>query len=170
MASNHSVFLLRKAHDRASFDCGIESLNVFLKQHALQNSKAGYSKTYVMLADGVPDVMAYYTICAGEFACALLPPDELKKVPQYPVPVVRLCRLATDVKYQKLGLGSAMLVDALRRAVQVSNHIGVRAVEVDALGDRARIFYQNFGFIPLTENQNHLYISIQSAKQLVDEL
>ena len=63
-----------------------------------------------------------------------------------PIPVMVLARLAIDVRAQGKRLGAALLQDALFRSVQVSQHTGVRALLVHALNDKARQFYQHFGF------------------------
>ena len=63
-----------------------------------------------------------------------------------PVPVLILARLAVDQRAQGLKLGGALLKDALFRAVQVSQQAGVRALLVRALHDRAKNFYEHYGF------------------------
>ena len=63
-----------------------------------------------------------------------------------PVPVMVLARLAVDARAQGMKLGAAMLQDALQRCVLVSQNTGVRAMLVHALNDRARQFYEYYGF------------------------
>jgi GNAT superfamily N-acetyltransferase len=63
-----------------------------------------------------------------------------------PIPVMVLARLAVDARVQGLKLGAALLQDALQRCVLVSQNTGVRAMLVHALNDRARQFYEYYGF------------------------
>ena len=63
-----------------------------------------------------------------------------------PVPVMVLARLAVDNRAQNIKLGSALLQDAVKRAVAVSQNAGVRALLVHALNDHARRFYEHYGF------------------------
>jgi len=63
-----------------------------------------------------------------------------------PVPVMVLARLAAVHRAQGMKLGAALLQDAARRAVAVSRHAGVRALLVHALHERAKQFYQHYGF------------------------
>ena len=56
-------------HDRESFDCGEESLNVFLKLYASQHQKKGFCVTHVCF-DNQQDnqfkkILGYYTISAS---------------------------------------------------------------------------------------------------------
>jgi hypothetical protein len=64
------------------------------------------------------------------------------------------------------GLGSFLLIDALLRALQVANELGVRAVEVDALDDHARSFYLKHSFIPLVDIPRHLYLPFSVIRKL----
>ena len=57
-----------------------------------------------------------------------------------------LARLAVDIRAHGMKLGAALLQDSLRRSVLVSQNMGVRAMLVHALNDRARQFYEYYGF------------------------
>ncbi len=63
-----------------------------------------------------------------------------------PVPVMVLARLAVDQRAQGIKLGASLLQDAVKRAVVVSQNAGVRALLVHALHDRAKQFYEYYGF------------------------
>ena len=63
-----------------------------------------------------------------------------------PVPVMVLARLAVDTRAQGIQLGAALLQDAVNRAVAVSQNAGVRALLVHAINDRAKQFYEHYGF------------------------
>jgi GNAT superfamily N-acetyltransferase len=63
-----------------------------------------------------------------------------------PIPVVVLARLAVDVQAQGHTLGAALLQDAVNRALTVAQNAGVRALLVHALNERAKNFYQHYGF------------------------
>lgn len=63
-----------------------------------------------------------------------------------PVPVIVLARLAVDHRAQGLQLGASLLQDAVNRAVVVARNAGVRALLVHALHDRAKAFYEHYGF------------------------
>ncbi|RFC34465.1 MAG: Acetyltransferase (GNAT) domain-containing protein [Candidatus Nitrotoga sp. MKT] len=63
-----------------------------------------------------------------------------------PVPVMVLARLAVDHHAQGIKLGASLLQDAASRAVAVSQNTGIRALLVHALHDRAKEFYEHYGF------------------------
>lgn len=92
--------------------------------------------------------------------------DVPAKLPRYPIPVVHLGRLAVDKSFQGRRLGELLLMDALRRAQQVSDAIGVFAVEVVAIHEQARRFYEKYGFVSLKDDPNHLYMEMKLIRKL----
>lgn len=96
----------------------------------------------------------------------MLAADPKKGLPKIDVPVVLLARLAVDRTVQGHGLGRLLLVDALRRAEWLARQVGMRAVEVDAIDDDARRFYLKFGFTPLAEDANHLFLPTHLVRKL----
>ena len=155
---------LSSAHDRSLFDCGEPSLNTYLRQYALQNDKKGLGRTFVALEPGNPRIYGYYTLSTGAVTFDKVP----QNLPRCPVPVAHLGRLAVDLSLRGTGarLGETLLLDALRRAVGISEQIGLYAVEVWALNASARDFYLKYGFAALLDDENHLYLPMKSVRKL----
>lgn len=63
-----------------------------------------------------------------------------------PDPVPMMARLAVDHRAQGVRLRASLLQDAVGRAVSISQNVGVRALLVHALHDRAKQFYEHYGF------------------------
>ena len=58
-------------------------------------------------------------------------------MPQHPVPVMILARLAVDLGHQRVGMGRALLKDALKRTAQAADIAGIRALLVQAMDEQA---------------------------------
>jgi GNAT superfamily N-acetyltransferase len=153
---------LTTKHDRSSFDCGEPSLNTYLKQYARQNDEKGLGRTFVAVEPGRTQIEGYYTISTGAVIFDRVP----EKLPRYPIPVVHLGRLAIDLKSQGKGLGELLLIDALKRSAQVSEQLGIYAVEVRALNENARKFYLKYGFTSLLDDEMHLYLPMKTIRKL----
>ena len=164
--SRWDVQKLDKSHDRASFDCGREPLNRWLRRLAGQYERRDLARTYVAVEPEQRQVLGYYSLSNHQVSYEALPGVQAKGLPTIDVPVVLLGRLAVDKTVQRQGLGQHLLVDALRRADYVSQHTGVRAVEVHALDDQARNFYMKYGFVALQDDRHHLYLPIQVVRKL----
>jgi GNAT superfamily N-acetyltransferase len=129
-------------HQVHSFACGESVLDEWIKRRALGNPTSGASRTFVVTTR---EVMAYYALAAGAVAHQDATRSIRQNMPD-PVPVMVLARLAVDSRAQGMKLGAALLQDALQRCVLVSQNTGVRAMLVHALNDRARQFYEHYGF------------------------
>lgn len=159
------IELLAAHHDRASFDCGEPALNQFLRQQAGQQQRKGLGKTYVALRGESPTVLGFVTVSAGQVAAAQLPPA--LKLPRYPVPILRIARLAVDARHQGQGIGQDLLAFALRLALAFSGQVGLYAVVVDAKREKAAAFYQKLGFVPTLDNPLCLYLPIATLRQTI---
>jgi GNAT superfamily N-acetyltransferase len=161
-----NISRLHKTHDRSSFDCGRPMLNEWLKDRAGQYDRRDLSRTFVATRPDEPRVLGYYAILTHRVVFDALPPAEAKGMPRLDIPVVLIGRLAVDQCAQGMGLGALLLIDALRRSVRISEQIGIRAVEVDAIDDAARSFYQKFGFRSLLDDPRHLFLPMHEIRRL----
>ena len=136
--------LLTSSHLIDAFSCGEAELDDWLKRRALANQISGASRTFVVTG---PDrvVHGYYAMAAGAVSHQVATSNVRRNMPD-PVPVIVLARLAVDERAQGHKLGPALLRDAIKRAIAVSGNAGVRAVLVHALHERAKSFYENYGF------------------------
>ena len=137
---------LTAAHRLDDFECGEAELDDWLKRRALANQASGASRTFVV-TDQDRRVCAYYAMAAGAVSHQLATTRVRRNMPD-PVPVMVLARLAVDRGMQGQRLGPALLVDAVNRAVSVAQNTGVRALLVHALHERAKQFYEHYGFQP----------------------
>lgn len=136
--------LLQADHLLHSFTCGEPVLDEWLKRRAFANNARGASRTFVVINDQ-QQVIGYYALAAGAVAHQDATRSVRQNMPD-PIPVMVLARLAVDMQAQGMKLGAALLQDAVKRCVLVAENTGVRAILVHALNDRARQFYEYYGF------------------------
>ncbi len=137
---------LTAAHRLDDFASGEPVLDDWLRRRALANQRSGASRSFVVVDDD-NRVFGYYALAAGAVAQRLATGSVRRNMPD-PVPVMVLARLAVDRSAQGRHLGAALLQDAVNRAVAVSGSAGVRALLVHALDERAKGFYEHYGFSP----------------------
>lgn len=153
------ITALDAEHQRKQFDCGETSLNNYLQQYARQNVKHRINKVFVATDGNSPKtILGYYTLSAGSIRADDLPSTHKRRLPNYPVPVALLGRLAVDNHCQGQGLGSILLADAIKRVEQASEVLAVYAIVVDALNPSASQFYHQFGFIAFPDNPLKLFL------------
>ena len=152
---------LTALHRLDGFRCGEPSLDEWLLRRALANQASGASRTFVV-ADDSGCVRGYYALAAGAVAHESATSKVRRNMPD-PVPVMVLGRLAVDRGAQGRKLGAALLQDAVKRAVAVSNNAGVRALLVHALHERAQRFYEHYGFQPSPTHSLTLMLRLPAA-------
>jgi GNAT superfamily N-acetyltransferase len=158
------VEVLGRQHDLSQFDCGAhESLNLWLKKYALQNQANESARTYVVHRTNV--VVGYYSISAGSIARASATPRAGQGLANHPIPVSLLGRLAVDKSEQGIGLGKALLKDALIRMERAADILGIRAVLVHAIDEPARAFYEKFDFEPCPDDDLHLMLLMKDLRK-----
>ncbi len=138
---------LSERDDCGAFDCGEPSLNDWLRRKALANQISGASRTFVITGVGTSanHVLGYYALAAGAVSHTESTSAIRRNMPD-PIPVMVLGRLAIDRSCHGQGLGSALLKDAILRTLNVAENVGIRALLVHALHDKAREFYLQHGF------------------------
>jgi GNAT superfamily N-acetyltransferase len=162
-AAKLQIAKLQRSHALDQFDCGVASLNNFLKQYALSNQSSGGAQTYVAAIGDA--VVGYYSLATGQVTHEEAPPRVAKGMPRHPIPVMLLARLAIDLSWQGRGLGAALLADAMRRTLQAADIAGIRALVVHAKDEKARRFYQHFDFDESPKDPLHLSILIKEIRR-----
>ena len=155
--------LLEAFHNVVEFDCGIESLNDYLRRFAYINNQNGSSRTYVSVRD--KRVVGYYTLTPGAVSKEQAPERIGKGLANRPVAVIILARLAVDKFEQGTGLGRGLLRDSLMRIIYAADVIGGRAVLVHAKDKQAKAFYEHFGFEASSIDPFHLYLLMKDIKK-----
>jgi len=153
---------LEPHHLLESFDCGIPSLNDWLKRRARMNEREGASRSYVVCAG--QEVVGYYCLAAGSVCCLDVPGRVRRNMPD-PLPVMVIGRLAIHREWHGQGLGRALLRDAAIRTLSAAEVAGVRAILVHALSEEAKRFYIRWGFMESPTNPMTLVITLQDVKK-----
>lgn len=167
MPADWIIEALSTAHDRTTFDCGEPALNEYLSRYARQNQESGVARTFVAVAPTVrARVLGYYSLVVGAIEKSNLPPTAAKRFPRFPLPISRLARLAVDRGAQGHGLGEFLLMDALQRSIQASDHVGLVAVLIDAKHERARNFYRRYEFESLPDQPLTLWLPMAAVHAL----
>ena len=148
----------------SGFRCGDESLDEWLRRHALINQSSGSARTFVSCLDR--RVVGYYALASGAVAKAGASARVAKAMPE-PIPVLLLARLAVDQTVQGQGLGWRLLRDAILRTLQVADHVGVRALLAHALDQTAADFYARYDFQPSPTDPLHMMLLLKDARALL---
>jgi GNAT superfamily N-acetyltransferase len=136
---------LSPSDDRRAFRSGDEALDVFFHRYAGQNQFRHHIGVSYVAVDG-GRILGFATGAPNSLDAGDLTSG--RKMPPYPVPILRLARLAVDRDARGLGLGEALLLFTLGLAERQAAELGCVGVVVDAK-PAAQEFYRRFGFVPV---------------------
>jgi len=154
-------------HDDVSiFGCGQPSLDDWLHLRAIKNEASGFSRTFISIERDSGLIAGYYCLSASSLAREDTPVPLARNAPD-PIPVLLIGRLAVDSRFQRLGVGSSLLQDAVLKSIEASNLVGARAILVDALDDDAVAFYSRAGFTLVPRSSRVMYLLMKDIEATV---
>jgi GNAT superfamily N-acetyltransferase len=155
-------------HDLTQFRNGKhDSLDDWLRERALA-SEGLSARTYVVCTTEAPTrVIGYYAISTAMAHRSGLPSAKLRRGMPDEVPLLLIGRLAIDSSFQGQGLGTDLLIDALRRCLNAADTAGARAVITHAIDDDAVKFCERHGFLHSPLGERAMLMPIEAARTLV---
>lgn len=150
-------------HVVADFDCGVESLNAWLRDYGLWNQTNGYTRTFVVCNADTGGIVGYYALASGMIARSEVPRAMTQQGAPSEIPIALLARLAVHNEYQGRGLGRSLLQNALVNIISAAQNVAFRAVIVDALDEGKSAFYRKYGFRETKIHKLKLMLPIQHA-------
>ena len=135
---------LREEDDRSDFHSGSVELDRFFIRFAGQNQfRHHLGVTYVAVEGS--RVHGFVTLAAAELEITGLPAKQRKGLPNYPLPALRIARLAVDEASQRRVIGGELLKAAFLIAGELAQKVGCIGLVVDAKPGASR-FYADYGF------------------------
>ncbi len=130
--------------NRTKFRSGNIDLDRFFQRYAGQNQFRHHIGTsYVAVQED--RVVGFVTVSSGEMVAERMAKNLRRRLPSYPLPILRLARLAVDRRYQGHGVGRLLLRVVLELALDMRDRVGCIGIVVDAKPD-AITFNSSLGF------------------------
>jgi len=157
-----SIKEIDSKHELKTFDCGIKPLNQFLVNYAKKNDSLGIGKTFVAL-DKKGNIAGYFTLATAQVTFDELPENQRGKLPKYPVPSIRIARLAVAKSYQNSGVGKWLLTQIFYKILHVADLIGLYLIIVDAK-ESSRAFYEKYGFQQFSNEELTYFLPVETVR------
>ncbi len=153
-----------RVHDRAAFHCGGPVLDDYVHKYAVQQHAKGISTVLVIVDNAAPNkILGFYTLSAVQIDVQQVSDTDRKKLPRYPVPCFRMGRLVRGMESHGAGLGEFLIGCAVDRCLHARSLVGAYALLVDAQDEKAKSFYERYGFIPCGDTPMALYLPLGCA-------
>lgn len=148
------------------FDCGIEVLNEFLSRYSLKNDTLGIGRTFVAF-DENEDIVGYFTLATAQVVYDEIPDEYRGKLPKYPIPSLRIARLAVGKDLQGKGIGKWLLTQAFIKIVHVAEITGLYLIIVDAK-ETSKSFYEHYGFINFKDKELSYFLPVETIRKAME--
>ena len=136
---------LRESDDRTKFRSGHDDLDRFFARYAGQNQFRLHIGTTYIAIDEPHTIAGFVTIAACAIEVAAISRKLAKRFPAYPIPALRLARMAVSEGAQRSGVGALLMKAVFVIARDQARKTGCAFVVVDAkLG--AETYYERWGF------------------------
>lgn len=145
------------------FDCGTEVLNEFLFRYSLKNDTLGIGKTFVAF-DENEEVVGYFTLATSQVVFEDIPDDYRAKLPRYPIPALRIARLAVGKDLQGKGIGKWLLTQAFIKIIHVAEITGLYFIIVDTK-ETSKSFYEHYGFIKFNDKDLSYFLTVDTVRK-----
>jgi hypothetical protein len=133
-----------------------------------QAAGVGSARTYVIVDAQQQRIVGYHALTVAALEREAATTRVIKGMPQYPIPVVLLARLAVDLSVARRGPGEWLLRDAMTGTLAASGTVGVRAMLVHAIDEQPRAFYLRCGLEPSPTDALHMMILIKDIAAALD--
>ena len=148
------IRLLDPTDDRSSFRSGNIDLDRFFQRFAGQNQFRHHIGTTWVAVRG-SSLLGYATVSAAHLDVSVLPAELRRGLPAYPVPVLRLARLAVSEEAKGGGIGRLLLRSVFTIAWRMAGDVGYAGILVDAKPEAVG-FYATLGFRALGHTKGAL--------------
>jgi GNAT superfamily N-acetyltransferase len=150
--------------DRSAFASGALPLDRYLRDQASQDMRRLVASCFVAVESATNTIAGYYTLAAASVRAGDLPEEIVRRLPRYPLlPAALVGRLAVDQRFQRRGVGSALLADAALRALR--GDVKAFALIVEAKDADAVRFYRHNGFQPFAGRAEALFLPLATARK-----
>jgi ribosomal protein S18 acetylase RimI-like enzyme len=180
--TTYKIEQFKKAlHDRSAFSCGVVPIDNWVKNSITEETKSDRVRLWCG-TDSSGALFGVYALnphsLTVEDAGQLTTKSEAQALERgrfsKPIPVLYLRCLAIDLKFQKVGLGEALMGHAIQKAVKISEDIPVSAIVLDVYNDdnfaRRLDFYKRLNFHSFDEaNPARMYLPIVDARKSIEK-
>ena len=156
--------LLTNERAQNAFRCGSESLERYLRETARGHLAKRVSITRVLVERNAvrpKPILGYFTL-TSTLAKAVNWPGAAKGLPDRPVPIVLLGRLAVAEVWQGKQIGKLLMAAAREVAAASMRGAGGIGLAVDPADEQLVAFYARYGFVRVEEQSLRMFLPLDS--------
>lgn len=152
------------------FNCGNQDINSFATGKAHKWAEQGRARVFAGHVGDNPTALGFYSLSFSTEEGNKLGGRGAQLYKDDRVSIIYLNYLGVRMSCQREGLGTFLLMDALRRAHRVSYDVAFYGVGLRSLNERTTKFYEKFGFGTITPGEPMMLLPIWTINDLFKDM
>ncbi|ABW34983.1 GCN5-related N-acetyltransferase (plasmid) [Deinococcus geothermalis DSM 11300] len=154
-------------YDSSAFESLDQHLTAYLKEGRAQRDLSTGQAAVFLMVDEADRVQGYYTLSSASVPRKeAFSGTQARKFPYPQVAVTLLGRVAIHKDLRGQGIGTDLILHALRQAARAAETVASYAVILDAKNEKVAVLYARLGFVPFRDQPLKLFLPIETIRQL----
>ena len=149
------VTLLPSKDSVRNFSCGEREIDHWVSRQAVKWTSQNRTKVFVACNAGNELAVGFYSLSFSSEEASKLEAANDRDIWHDGVPLIYIGYLGVRRELQGNGFGTFLLLDALKRAHHVSQHVAFYGVGLRSLNDKTTELYSKFGFGIAKDEDRH---------------
>lgn len=156
--SNIKTTSIEDRHERLTFSCGNHVVDSFLHDRSNVRLHRSYDhRIHVVLGEDQVSILGYYCLQIVTF-----------RYKKRQLPDIELKMIGVLTSFQRQGIGTALIVDAFHKVIQIADAVGIKNLFIEAADEDSYNLYESIGFTVLeASNKYKMYISIETIYEAI---
>lgn len=152
---------LGPSHDRAAFSCGEEYIDKWCKKTAHKDHEKYRSRVFVATPTNSNIVIGVYSMTIRSLA-----PKTFLNVGfgSWEIPAIYFATLGVCKTHEKQGIGTALMVDAFKRALRVAEEVGAYCLWLESVSEEKAKFYEARQFTRFKPDELKMYVLMETLR------
>ncbi|MDY4535147.1 MAG: hypothetical protein SPD98_07865 [Tractidigestivibacter sp.] len=152
------------ATELLAFSCGNDELDHWLHDQSAKDCSCGLCRAYACWLDG--SLAGFFSLSPCELSPVDVSNSMCGGIHRLPIPAYIVGRLGTSVGMQGRGVGTTMLLHAMRLACEASSVAGGRLLYIEAKSHAVANWYAHNGFTPFPGEPLRLVMKLSKARRI----
>lgn len=161
---------LEKIHSLGAFSCGEQRIDNYLKFTSKKEHKSHKIRIFVATKPANFTVCGYYSLTFIVWKTEEFPVTEKvarKFEKDGAVPAIYLAKLGVNTDDSHQGIGSALMKDAFKRCLTISEHAGIPTLTLEAINEEKAKWYEHLGFERFAPERLEMVIALSTLRKAV---
>ena len=156
---------LDRTYDRGAFCCGKTPIDNYVKNNIRKEHEAYNVRVFVASYIDSTEILGLYALTIKSVDPQKVSAEAQKQFGRVEsVPTIYLSCIAVNQAVQGKGIGYFLMMNALNRALEISENAGVFAVTLEAIDEEVAKKYEGYGFERFIDGELDMFMPLKTIR------